>query len=98
LDNKVKKFNSYDEKIKKAVGEVAKTHEGKIMLRHLSKFCGFTSTDSRWNPVSGELNPYAIINNSAIRNVYLEIRQHIPEGLLLEIEYREEKKNANNDV
>ena len=81
------KPKSAQEKLREVVTEVARTPAGKKLFRHLHGFCGFVESDSRRNPQTGEINPYAIVHNAAVRNVYLELRKHIPKEFIIEIEH-----------
>lgn len=80
------KKQTAQDKLREVVAEVAKTKSGQLLLAHLCKDCGFVDTDSRFNPQTQEINPYATVHNAAIRNVYVRLRQFIPKEVRAIIE------------
>ena len=83
---KEEKSKSSQDKLREVIITVAKTKAGKLLFRHLYRDCGFVDTDSRINPQTHEINPYATVHNAAQRNVYVRLRKLIPKEYLLEIE------------
>jgi len=74
------------DKIKRAIVEIAETEQGQIFFHWLANSCFFSRSTIESNPSAREINPLGTVYNEARRRLYLDIRRAIPKALLRKIE------------
>jgi hypothetical protein len=83
--------------LKQALNRLAKTDDGKVVLRHIMEVSGFKDYSAVFLP-SSEYNVYAMVHNEAIRSFYLSLRKLIAPTILDVIETNEEIVCEINDI
>lgn len=86
-----------DDELKRAYGVVAKSPEGKIVLRHILSLSGYHQHDIVVNPTTNEVCTVSSLINVAIRGVWGSIRRLIPVAELMDIEIKREETPTNDD-
>lgn len=74
------------ELIAEAFARVASTPDGLDVLKVIFAYTGYSAPSLRMNPESGEINEKAMLYNISKRDVWIEVRKHIPPHQLAEIE------------
>lgn len=78
--------------IKKAIQDIAITPSGKLFFHWLMKECGFTASSIAYGK-DDKIDKDGLLINEALRRMYLNMRKHIPNHILPEVEYLEVSKH-----
>lgn len=71
----------------------SESFESVLFLKWLMLRCGYQSASVVQNQQSGDINPLSLAFHEGQRNVWLAIRQLMPQNILAEIENPEEQIN-----
>ena len=82
------KPDSDQDKVRRAVAEIAETEAGQIFFNWMMNSCFFTRSTIEADPQAREINPIGTIFNESRRRLYLDVRRGIPAGLLKKIEHK----------
>jgi len=82
------KPDSDQDKVRRAVAEIAETEAGQIFFNWMMNSYFFTRSTIEADPQAREINPIGTIFNESRRRLYLDVRRGIPAGLLKKIEHK----------
>lgn len=82
--------------VKRALGRLVKTEDGKVFINYLMKECGFTLPSIVMNVNTCEINSKATIYNEARKTIYYKIRELIKQEDLIKIENLKIKEEIDN--
>lgn len=86
VDSREKERNS----LKSSFNAVAKTPDGRAVLRYLMRDCGYNKSAVVQDPTTFEINTVSTVWNEAKKDVYERLRNYIDKEELIKIEFTED--------
>lgn len=86
VDSNEKAINS----LKSSFNAVAKTPDGRAVLRYLMRDCGYNKSAVVQDPTTFEINTVSTVWNEAKKDVYERLRNYIDKEELIKIEFTED--------